>query len=161
MSISVFDGSENVSILPVRDNQFGDAAYFEVKDSSEDHIKIYILKDNDFNNELLTLKTVWGNNVEDHYRDWDDGRSFVKVKGVESWTNGGYIIAFEWREYNSWTGETSSRWEVTQVNDNGVINFSTSDWDNLAEFELISSISSIMVNLEELTSGVFDNLILS
>ena len=42
MSRSVFDGSENVTILPVRDNQFGDAAYFEVKDSSEDHRKIYI-----------------------------------------------------------------------------------------------------------------------
>ena len=94
MSISVFDGSDNVAILPVKDNQYGDAAYFEVKDSSEDYRKIYILKDNDFSNELLTLKTVWGNNVEDHYRDWDDGRSSVKVKGVESWTNGGYIIAF-------------------------------------------------------------------
>ena len=136
MSRSVFDGSENVTILPVRD-KFGDAAYFEVKDSSEDHRKIYILKDNDFSNELLTLKTVWGNNVEDHYRDWDDGRSSVKVKGVESWTNGGYIIAFEWRDYNSWTGETSSRWEVSQVNDNGVVNWDTSDWDNLAEYELI------------------------
>ena len=111
MSISVFDVSDNVAILPV--------------------------KDNDFNNELLTLKTVWGNNVEDHYRDWDDGRSSVKVKGVESWTNGGYIIAFEWRDYNSWTGETSSRWEVSQVNDNGVVNWDTSDWDNLAEYELI------------------------
>ena len=137
MSRSVFDGSENVAILPVRDNQFGDAAYFEVEDSSEDYRKIYILKDNDFNNELLTLKNEFGNNVEDRYRDWDDGRSSVKVKGVESWTNGGYIIAFEWRDYNSWTGETSSSWEVTQVNDNGVINFSTSDWDNLAEYELI------------------------
>ena len=53
MSRSVFDGSENVAILPVRDNQFGDAAYFEVKDSSEDYRKILNISKKYLNFSLL------------------------------------------------------------------------------------------------------------
>ena len=124
-------GSE---LRAVRDNPYGDALYLDLHtDGTTDGI--YILEDNNPSNTPIAIRDDWGNMVTWLYEDWDNGRSWTKTQAVESVSGGSFVIAIERRSYNSWTNESYSDWETVLVDRDGVIDWNTSEWNELPKYE--------------------------
>ena len=124
-------GSE---LQAVRVNPYGDALYLDLyKDGTTDGI--YILEDNNPSNTPIAIRDDWGNMITWLYEDWDNGRSWTKTQAVESVSGGSFVIAIERRSYNSWTNESYSDWETVLVDRDGVIDWNTSEWNELPKYE--------------------------
>ena len=95
---------------------------------------MYILKDDNPNNEYLAIRDEWGWAVTWLWEEWDDG-GYKKIQAVEELEDGGYIIAIKQENVDSWNGTRWTDWETVQLNSQGVINWNTSEWNNLSKRE--------------------------
>ena len=117
------NGSVGPDYKPAKSNQFGDVAYYD------ENNKVYILKDDNPNNEYLAIRDEWGWAVTWLWEEWDDG-GYKKIQAVEELEDGGYIIAIKQENVDSWNGTTWTDWETVQLNSEGFINWNTSEWNN-------------------------------
>ena len=105
---------------------------------------IFILKDDNSSNNYLMIIDEWklSNMVIWH---WDGGST--KVQAVEELEDGGYILAVKRENTDWWTGQTNVDWETVQINNSGVLNWSTSEWIILQKKNFLIKMLIIMDQL--------------